>query len=87
MQVQEVREDAYFNFVNSINSDVIRRNYEYCMSRFLKYCNLYPEFLSLITTARNIPAIIEAKKSVVMSDMGLLAAQYEIQYSIAKINL
>ena len=34
-----------------------------------------------------IKAIIEAKKSVVMSDMGLLAAQYEIQYSIAKIKL
>jgi len=34
-----------------------------------------------------IKAIIEAKKSVVMSDMGLLATQYEIQYSIAKITL
>lgn len=32
-----------------------------------------------------IKAIIEAKKSVVMSDMGLLSAQYEIQYNIAKI--
>ena len=28
-----------------------------------------------------------AKKSVVMSDMGLLAAQFEIQYTIAKIKL
>jgi|SRR5687768_162791 len=34
-----------------------------------------------------IKAVIEAKKSVVMSDMGLLAAQYGIQYSIAKIKL
>jgi hypothetical protein len=34
-----------------------------------------------------IKAIIEAKKSVVMSDMGLLAAQFEIQYTIAKIKL
>jgi len=40
MLVQEQREDAYFNFVNSINSDATRKNYEYCMSRFLKYCNL-----------------------------------------------
>lgn len=32
-----------------------------------------------------IKAIIEAKKSVVMSDLGLLSAQYEIQYNIAKI--
>jgi hypothetical protein len=39
MQVLE-RDDAYFNFVNSINSEATRRNYEYCMSRFLKYCNL-----------------------------------------------
>jgi hypothetical protein len=31
-------------------------------------------------------AIIEAKKMVIMSDMGLLAAQYEIQLEIAKIN-
>ena len=34
-----------------------------------------------------IKAIIEAKKSVVMSDMGLLSAQFEIQYTIAKISL
>lgn len=36
----QVQEEAYFNFVNSINSDVIRKNYEYHLSRFLKYCNL-----------------------------------------------
>jgi integrase len=40
MLVQKEKEDAYFNFVNSINSDATRKNYEYCMSRFLKYCNL-----------------------------------------------
>jgi integrase len=39
MLVQQEQE-AYFNFVNSINSDVTRKNYEYCLSRFLKYCNL-----------------------------------------------
>jgi hypothetical protein len=31
-------------------------------------------------------AIIEAKKMVIMSDMGLLATQYDIQREIAKIN-
>ena len=36
----QVQEEAYFNFVNSNNSDATRRNYEYCMSRFLEYCNL-----------------------------------------------
>lgn len=40
MQVLENEADAYFNFLNSINSDATRRNYEYCMSKFLKYCNL-----------------------------------------------
>lgn len=40
-----VQQDAYFNFVNSINSDVTRKNYEYCLSRFLKYCNLDLESL------------------------------------------
>ena len=32
-----------------------------------------------------VKAIIEAKKSVIMSDMGLLATQYDIQSDIAKI--
>jgi hypothetical protein len=32
-----------------------------------------------------IKAIIDAKKSVIMSDMGLLATQYDIQSDIAKI--
>ena len=44
----QVQEEAYFNFVNSINSDVTRKNYEYLLSRFLKYCNLDLEsFLKL----------------------------------------
>ena len=32
-----------------------------------------------------IKAIIDAKKSVIMSDMGLLSTQYEIQSDILKI--
>ena len=32
-----------------------------------------------------IKAIIDAKKSVIMSDMGLLSTQYAIQFDIAKI--
>ena len=48
--------------------------------------NLYKEFANKQHDPI-IRAIIEAKKSVVMSDMGLLAAQYGIQYSIAKIKL
>lgn len=34
---------------------------------------------------RIIKAIIDAKKSVIMSDMGLLSTQYAIQSDIAKI--
>ena len=48
--------------------------------------NLYKEFANKQDDPI-IKAIIEAKKSVVMSDMGLLSAQFEIQYTIAKINL
>ena len=48
--------------------------------------NLYKEF-AYREYDPIIKAKIEAKKSVVMSDMGLLAAQFEIQYTIAKINL
>jgi hypothetical protein len=40
MLVQEEREDVYFNFVSSIDSEVTRKTYEYLMSKFLKYCNL-----------------------------------------------
>jgi integrase len=40
MLVQQQEQEAYFNFVNSINSDVTRKNYEYCLSKFLKYCTL-----------------------------------------------
>ena len=32
-----------------------------------------------------VKAIVDAKKSVIMSDMGLLAAQYDIQSDIGKI--
>lgn len=35
-----VQEEAYFNFVNSINSEVTKKSYVYCLSKFLKYCNL-----------------------------------------------
>jgi hypothetical protein len=40
MLVHQEIEAAYFNFVNSINSDVSRKNYKYLLSRFLKSCDL-----------------------------------------------
>ena len=38
MQVQ--RQEAYYNFINSIDSDSTKKIYEYCMSRFLKYYDI-----------------------------------------------
>ncbi len=35
----QVMDEAYSNFVNSINSDQTRRLYEYSLSKFLKYCD------------------------------------------------
>ena len=43
--VQEQQQDAYFNFVSSINAEATKRNYEYCMKRFLKHCNMDLETL------------------------------------------
>lgn len=37
--MQVLQNDAYSNFVDSINSDQTRRLYEYSISQFLKYCN------------------------------------------------
>jgi hypothetical protein len=51
---------------------------------FAKRVNLYKEYFE----KQHDPimkAIIDAKKSVIMSDMGLLSAQYDIQSDIAKI--
>lgn len=38
MQVQQ--QEAYYNFINSIDSDSTKKIYEYCMSRFLKYYDI-----------------------------------------------
>jgi hypothetical protein len=35
--MQVVRNEAYCNFVNSINSNQTRRMYEYSLSKFLKH--------------------------------------------------
>lgn len=43
--VQEQQQEAYFNFVSTINAEATKRNYEYYMSRFLKHCNVDLETL------------------------------------------
>lgn len=58
--------------------------YNKILDNFAKRVNLYKDFAEKEHDPI-INAIIEAKKSVIMSDMGLLATQYEIQSDIAKI--
>jgi hypothetical protein len=33
----QLQQEAYYNFVNSIDSESTKKIYEYCMSKFLKY--------------------------------------------------
>lgn len=58
--------------------------YNNILDNFAKRVNLYKDFAEKEHNPI-IKAIIEARKSVVMSDMDLLATQYEIQSNIAKI--
>ena len=63
-----------------------KKDHKMILDNFALRVNLYKEFADRQHDPI-IKAIIEAKKSVIMSDMGLLSAQYEIQYSIVKIRL
>lgn len=36
----QVSINAYDNFVNSINSEETKEQYEYCLTQFLKYCQM-----------------------------------------------
>ena len=71
MLLQHEKDDAYFNFVNSINSDATRKNYEYCLSRFLKYCNLDLDSLLKLATTR----IIESSLLMICLDVYSLISQ------------
>ena len=64
--------------------DMGKKDHKKILDIYALRVNLYREFADREHDPI-IKAIIEAKKSVVMSDMGLLTAQYEIQYSIAKL--
>lgn len=64
--------------------DDAKEDHKRILDIFAMRVNLYKE----CTEKQDDPivrAIIDAKKSVIMSDMGLLATQYEIQSDIAKI--
>jgi|SRR5437867_1162239 len=36
----EDEEEIYFNFINSIKSEVIKKTYEYNVKSFMKFCNI-----------------------------------------------
>ena len=38
--IQEDNNDVYFNFINSIKSDVTKEIYEYNLQVFMKFCNV-----------------------------------------------
>lgn len=63
--------------------DIGRKDHKKILDVYALRVNLYKEFADKQDDPI-IKAIIEAKKSVVMSDMGLLAAQYEIQLLYCK---
>jgi hypothetical protein len=44
------KNQAYSNFINSINSDATKQIYDYCLSQFLSWCKFsLNEFLKLST--------------------------------------
>jgi len=38
-QEAQKEEDVYFNFINSLKSEVTKRTYEYYIKSFMKFCN------------------------------------------------
>jgi hypothetical protein len=61
-----------------------KRDYKAILDIFARRVTLYKECAE-IQDDPIIKAIIDAKKSVIMSDLGLLTTQYEIQSDIKKI--
>jgi hypothetical protein len=61
-----------------------QRDYKAILDIFARRVTLYKECAE-IQDDPIIKAIIDAKKSVIMSDLGLLTTQYEIESDIKKI--
>jgi hypothetical protein len=64
--------------------DAVRNDHKKILDLFAKRVGLYKEQADK-THDPIIKAIIDAKKSVIMSDMGLLSTQYQMQENITKI--
>lgn len=65
--------------------DEAKENHNRILDLFAQRVNLYKKCAEQADNPME-RAIIEAKKMVIMSDMGLLSAQYAIQEEIKKIN-
>lgn len=65
--------------------DNAEKNHKKVLDIFARRISLYKDWFDKEHDPI-IKAIINAKKSVIMSDMGLLSSQYDIQADIAKIN-
>src|ERR1044072_2120815 len=61
-----------------------KQNHKKILNMFARRVTLYKECADKQDDPV-IKAVIDAKKSVIMSDMGLLSTQYEIQSDILKI--
>lgn len=66
------------------NLDSAKQNHKKILDIFARRVTLYKECADKQDDPI-VKAIIDAKKSVIMSDMGLLSTQYEIQSNILKI--
>lgn len=64
--------------------DSAKQNHKKILDIFARRITLYKECADKQDDPI-VKAIIDAKKSVIMSDMGLLSTQYEIQSNILKI--
>jgi hypothetical protein len=64
--------------------DNAEKNHKKVLDIFARRVSLYKDWFDKEHDPI-IKAIIDAKKSVIMSDMGLLSSQYDIQSEIAKI--
>ena len=40
MQVLDEQSKAYFNFINSLDSNITRKSYEFCLKKFLNHYNM-----------------------------------------------
>jgi hypothetical protein len=52
--IQEENDDVYFNFINSIKSDVTKEIYEYNIKKFMKFCNI-ENFYDLCLVCHELP--------------------------------